>query len=81
MFRIASNRLLLLVFAIALAMTPARLFAETNYCSLITPQEAATELHAASTVAKGDNAPASVAGSPVQLQSCTFTTLAPSRTR
>jgi hypothetical protein len=65
---------LLLVLAIAGVITPARLWAETNYCSLITPQEAATELHAASTVAKGDNAPTSVAGSPVKFQSCTFTT-------
>jgi hypothetical protein len=74
MSRTGPNYLLLLAFALAISMTPARLWAETNYCSLITPQEAATELHAASTVTQGDNAPTSVAGSPVKFQSCTFTT-------
>jgi hypothetical protein len=75
MSRTRSSCLLLISLASALlVMTPLRLSAETNYCSLITPQEAATELHAASTVAKGDSAPTSTPGTPVKFQSCTFTT-------
>src|SRR5215467_2153518 len=75
MSRTRSHCLLLLSLAsVLLMMTPARLSAETNYCSLITPQEAATELHAASTVAKGDSEPTSTPATPVKFQSCTFTT-------
>jgi hypothetical protein len=71
----SSHRLsLLIVAATALTMTPARLSAETNYCALVTPQEAATELHAATTVPKGDKVPASMPSSPLKFQNCTFTT-------
>lgn len=75
MSRSTSNLLLLLVVgATALTMTTARLSAETNYCALITPQDAAAELHASSTVPKGDKAPASMPSTPVKFQNCTFST-------
>ena len=58
----------------ALAVMPAVLRGQTNFCTLVAPADAATELHATTAALTGDTATTSTAGSPIKFKSCDFAT-------